>query len=75
MSKGPWSVFLFESVSATLMAEKIFRENGIPSKTIPVPKHISSDCGVCIRVDDAYLDKAREALEGRVRVAGVHSLP
>jgi hypothetical protein len=42
-------VILFDSVHHALMAEKILKKEGIPIKLIPVPKHISSDCGICIR--------------------------
>jgi len=43
-------VFLFPSVSYALKAEKILKAAGISHKLIPVPRHISSDCGVCLRV-------------------------
>jgi hypothetical protein len=42
-------VILFEAVSYALKAEKILKEAGLPYKLIPVPRHISSDCGVCLR--------------------------
>jgi hypothetical protein len=44
-------VFLFPSVSHVLKAEKILKDRKIDHKLIPVPRHISSDCGVCVRVD------------------------
>ena len=50
MEAPPYAVFLFPSVSHTLKAEKILKEQGIVHKLIPVPRHISSDCGVCLRV-------------------------
>jgi uncharacterized protein YqgV (UPF0045/DUF77 family) len=51
-------VALFASVSMVMKAEKILKEAGIPYKIIPVPKSISSDCGVCIR----FLPEDREAI-------------
>ncbi|HOS97315.1 MAG TPA: DUF3343 domain-containing protein [Deltaproteobacteria bacterium] len=68
-------VLVFESVSATLAAEQALKEKGIPYKLVPIPRHISSDCGVCIRVDAHQRALAEEVLAGRVRVAGVHRLP
>jgi len=50
MEAPPYAVFLFPSVSHTLKAEKILKIAGIAHKLIPVPRHISSDCGVCLRV-------------------------
>ena len=50
MEAPPYAVFLFPSVSHALKAEKILKEKGVIHKLIPVPRHISSDCGVCLRV-------------------------
>ena len=68
------AVLLFESVSAVLVAEKILKERGIPHKLIPVPKHLSSDCGVCIRIDQQDRAQAEEALTDKVKVTSVHPL-
>ena len=75
MNRTGRSFILFESVNSALHAEKILKANGIAHKIIPVPKHISSDCGVCIRVDGENLEQAGRALEGKVRVLGIHQLP
>lgn len=56
-------VFLFPSVSYALKAEKILKAAGIAHKLIPVPRHISSDCGVCVRItEDKQQDVERELL-------------
>jgi len=56
-------VFLFPSVSYALKAEKILKAAGIAHKLIPVPRHISSDCGVCLRTaEDRQQDVERELL-------------
>jgi len=62
----PYAVFLFPSVSHTLKAEKILKEQGIVHKLIPVPRHIGSDCGVCLRVAADRQDAVTAALQGRV---------
>jgi|MudIll2142460700_1097286.scaffolds.fasta_scaffold433358_2 hypothetical protein len=74
MSEGPYQVLLFESVSAALLAEKILKKKGVPHKIIPVPRHLSSDCGVCIRIRESTLQQAMESLEGRVKVSATHKL-
>jgi hypothetical protein len=53
-------VALFETVSYVMKAEKILKEAGVPHKIIPVPRHISSDCGVCIR----FLPEHKETIVG-----------
>ncbi|HQO39146.1 MAG TPA: DUF3343 domain-containing protein [Spirochaetota bacterium] len=59
-------VVLFNSVSYALKSEKILKKEGIPFKLIPVPKSISSDCGVCIRFIPENRDVLIKALEGKV---------
>jgi hypothetical protein len=65
------SVVLFDSVSAALSAEKVLKETGFAFKLIPVPKYISSDCGVCVRIETADAGKVKAALAGKVKVRDV----
>lgn len=74
MTEGMFCVALFKSVNYALKAEKILQSEGIPIKLIPVPKDISTDCGVCLRFTPDLKDKVREALSGKVEISGIHSL-
>ena len=75
MSAGPYIVILTRSTSSALKAEKALVNAGIECKLIPVPRHLSSDCGVCIRIRREDQDAALRALElAQVDVAGVHAL-
>ncbi|HNQ85601.1 MAG TPA: DUF3343 domain-containing protein [Deltaproteobacteria bacterium] len=56
-------------------AEKTLKAQGIPHKIVPEPKHISPDCGVCIRVDDEHLKRAGKALDGTVKVLDIRMIP
>ena len=69
-----YEVVLFASVSHALRAEKILKEAGVPFKLIPVPRHISSDCGVCLRFSPAYRKEIEEALTGKVDVSEIRVL-
>jgi hypothetical protein len=66
METPRYAVFLFPSVSHTLKAEKILKVAGIAHKLIPVPRHIGTDCGVCLRVEADRRDAVAEALRGGV---------
>jgi hypothetical protein len=59
---APYMIILFDSTSATLLAEKVLKKGGIAIKIIPVPRHISSDCGVCIRFSPEDRWKVEELL-------------
>lgn len=59
-------VILFKAVSYALKAEKILKQEGLPFKLIPVPKNISSDCGVCLLIAANVKEKIVATLTGKV---------
>lgn len=42
-------VILFFSNNHVFWAQEIFNERGVAHRIVPVPRHLSSDCGYCIR--------------------------
>lgn len=66
-------VILFPSVHFALRAEKLMKQKGILHKLIPVPRQLSSDCGVCLRIP---WEKKEEVLgilaQAAVKVDGAH---
>jgi hypothetical protein len=71
MNSEAYHVILFDSVSSALLAEKILKKHDLPFKIIPVPRHISSDCGVCIRFSSPERDRIESALAGRVEIQDI----
>lgn len=45
-----YGVVLFPSTQQALRGEKVLKGAGLPVKLIPVPRQISSDCGICLRI-------------------------
>lgn len=75
MTEDRSAVVLVYSTSRALRAEKVLAGAGIESKLIPVPRHLSSDCGVCVRVRRADREAARQALdEAGLEIEGVHDI-
>jgi hypothetical protein len=64
MSQG---VILFPSIHYALRAEKLLKEKGIPYKLVPVPRQLSSDCGVGLR----FSWEEKEEIEAALKKAGV----
>ncbi len=64
MTAKPETVVLFHTSSHAIRAEKILGQAGIDCRLTPVPRHLSSDCGVCIRVARDDREAARAVLEG-----------
>ncbi len=68
-------VVLFPSVHSALKAEKLTKGKGFSVKLIPVPRHLSSDCGVCLRIP--WEDKGpiqQTLIEAGVPIETVHPL-
>jgi hypothetical protein len=69
-----YRVVLFQSVNGALLAEKILKKERIPYKLIPVPRHLSSDCGVCIRLLTEHEVPVKQALTGKVEIQAICAL-
>ena len=69
--EGIYSVVLFHSVSGALRAERLIKEAGITCKLIPVPRHLSSDCGLCLRFRTEDEERIREVLKDKVEVKAI----
>ena len=61
--RGLYCVVLFPSMSDTLRAEKALKQRHISTKLIPVPRELSSDCGVCLRFESESEADVRATLE------------
>jgi hypothetical protein len=65
---------LFQSVSHVISAERILKEAQVPHKIIPVPRKISSDCGVCIRFLPEHSELFENTLNGKAEVYSIRPL-
>jgi hypothetical protein len=65
---------LFQSVSHVISAERILKEAQVPHKIIPVPRKISSDCGVCIRFLPEHSELFENALNDKAEVYTIRQL-
>ena len=45
-----YAVILVDSTSHALRIEKFLKDQALPCRLIPVPRQLSSDCGVCVRI-------------------------
>ena len=51
-------VLLFSSVHQVMRTEKLLKENGLEVDLIPVPREISSDCGIAVEISTESEGKA-----------------
>lgn len=64
-----YGVVLFHAVQGALAAERLLVAGDVPHKLIPVPTHLSSNCGFCIRflwADRALVSLALEGHDLRI---------
>jgi hypothetical protein len=72
----PQGVILFPSIHFALRAEKLAQKKGFTVKLIPIPRYLSSDCGVCLRIPWTQKEEIRTALEGAgLKIEVIHPLP
>ncbi|MBD3419995.1 MAG: DUF3343 domain-containing protein [Chitinivibrionales bacterium] len=57
------ALLLFESTRSVIKAERICQNHGIAVKAIPVPRSISSQCGVALQVSIDMVDTALKQLQ------------
>lgn len=70
-----YAVILVYSTSHALKLEKILQKTGVASKLIPVPRHLSSDCGVCVRIAQSDRDRAESLVQSlRIETQGLFDI-
>ena len=72
---GEHAVVLVYSTSHALKAERVLQGIEVECKLIPVPRRLSSDCGVCVRIERADRQKAYQALRvAGMEIEGIHDI-
>ena len=65
-------ILLFDSIHYVLAAERVFKERGVFCELVPVPRDLSSECGMAIEFRPSDRAAVREALaEARVKPRAV----
>ena len=58
-----FAVILVHSTSHAISAERVLRRAGLNTKLVPTPRHLSSDCGMAVRIPAEDQTASRQALE------------
>ena len=70
-----YSVILVYSTAHAIRAEHVLSQADVSCRLIPVPRHLSSDCGVCLRIARSDREAAGQALQGAgVEIQSVHDI-
>jgi hypothetical protein len=70
---APTMILVFRGTHQVLAAEKRLKRAGVPMRLVPVPRELTSDCGVAIRIPLEERERAREILsDPRAGLVSVH---
>lgn len=74
-SECPEVVLIFRGTHQVLSAEKALKRGGVGVRLIPVPRRLTSDCGLAVRLPEPTLALALETLRAvPLTPASVHRL-
>ena len=66
-----FTVILVHSSSHAMRIEHMLHQKGIDCKLIPVPRHLSSSCGLCVQIDKSDQPVAEEVVKvSRLNIQG-----
>jgi hypothetical protein len=75
LDKSEYGIVLFDTTQAAIRAEKVLQQAGIKTKLIPVPRHISSNCGISLRFNLRLASEVASSLNAKnVPVAAIRPL-
>jgi len=73
--KDNFSVVIFYSNSAAIRAESLTKKENLKIKLIPVPRYLSSDCGICLRFNNEDKSKIEKILQdGKVEYENIYRI-
>lgn len=75
MQGTSFCVITFPTTSHVLRAERLFQAKGITVQVIPVPRYISSDCAICIKISSTLREEAMKLLQAHnIAFENIHEL-
>jgi hypothetical protein len=70
-----YAVILVHSINHAIRVEKVLGRGGLVCKLIPVPRHLSSDCGACVRIRRVDQEAAQHILQAeKVEISAIYDL-
>jgi hypothetical protein len=56
-------ILIFSNIHQVMRAEQVIAGKGYPYRIVPVPSNLSSECGLCIRIESSYKDIVQSDLK------------
>ncbi|MBN2088548.1 DUF3343 domain-containing protein [candidate division KSB1 bacterium] len=75
MNECQYAVILVYSTSHAIRIERLLNRAHIECKLIPVPRQLSSDCGVCVRLNLNDREKAIQCINNsQIEIQGIFNI-
>jgi hypothetical protein len=75
MTSQQFTVILFYTSNHAFRAEKVLKDSDISCKLVPVPRHLSSECGVCLLIEQSMQEAAMPILKtSHVEISAIHKV-
>jgi len=75
MNESKYAVILVYSTSHVMRIERMLIQQNIECKLIPVPRQLSSDCGLCLRFLLADKEKVVKCLNNvQIEIQGIFEI-
>lgn len=56
-------IIVYRSIHDVIKSERLIKVKGLDYQIVPVPSHISSECGMCIEVNENSIDEMKLELD------------
>jgi hypothetical protein len=67
-------LLLFETTRSVIKAERLLKQQGLHPRVVPIPRSISSECGMALEVDSEELLAAQQTLAQEQIALSIHTL-
>jgi hypothetical protein len=57
---------LFNTIHDVLRVDKILKKENVNFELVPVPRNLSSDCGMCVKFEDNLEDVKRHIIDIKI---------
>lgn len=56
-------IIVFRSIHDVIKSERLIKDKGFDYQIVPVPSHLSSECGMCIEMNGGTIAETKIELE------------
>lgn len=67
-------IIVFRSIHDVIKSERLIKNKGFDYQIIPVPSHLSSECGMCIELNEDRIDETKIELEKNSIFHNIYSI-